>query len=283
MRKEVIRQTDFTSRELPKTRAKQFWDVVKHQKLNMVKVAMLQTVFNAPLMVWAVLYYLFLAAGPSSIFQISVYAGLIMIPCVIIANIGLVGSFACMKKIAYADGGFASSSFFMGMKDEWKKGLVLGFLEGIAGALLVIGSVFMLTVTGTNAFVRGLGLAAVIILFLTMTMMNYYSLAQSACYSNGVGRVIKNSFLMSLMRYPKHLLLLLLHPGLITGLVIGSFCIPVAGEYVGIGFLVIFSFINSFGILAWMLFILTSFDKFINKENYPEYVGKGLYKERQEN
>lgn len=283
MRKEVIRQTDFTSRELPKTRMQQFFDVIKHQKLNMVKVAMLQTVFNAPLMVWAVLYYLLLAAGPSSPFQITVFAAIALAVCITISDVGLVGSFSCMKKIAYADGGFASSSFFMGLKEEWKKGIVFGFLHGLVIGVSLVGLVFFISVPGAEVIVRGFGLAMLLILSVTGTMMNYYSLAQSSCYSNTMGKIIKNSLLMSLMRFPKHFLLFLLHPGVIVGAVIGSFCIPYAGEYVGIGVLVLFSFLNSFGILAWMLFTLTSFDKFINKENYPDYVNKGLYKERQEN
>ena len=282
MKKEIIRKTDFTSSERPRTRMAQFWDIIKHQKLNMVKIAMLQTVFNAPTMVWAVFYYILLAAGPSSVFQITVWFGLILIPCIIISNLGLVGSFSCLKKIAYADGEFASSSFFLGLKEEWKKGLVLGFIQGLVSGFCLIGLVFVLSVPGATALVKGFALAMLIILFLTITMMNYYSLAQASCYANSLGRVIKNSFLMTLMRYPKHCLLFLLHPGVIAGAVIGSFCIPYYGEYIGIGCLVIFSFINSFGILAWMLFILTSFDKFINKNNYPDYVNKGLYQERQE-
>lgn len=277
MRKEVIRQNDFSISERPSTRKAQFFDVLKHQKMNMVKISLLQTVFNAPLMVWAYLYYLFLAAGPSSVFKITVYAGLILIPCVVMANIGLCGSFACLKKIAYADGMFASSSFFLGMKEEWKKCVLFGLIQGLASALLLIGFVLVISVKDVNVYIKGLALAMVIILFLVSTMMNYYSLAQVSVYSNKTGVIIKNSFLLSLMRFPKHLLLFLLHPCLVVGLVCGAFCIPIAGQYVGIAVLLLFSFFNSFSLFAWMLFILTSFDKFINKDHYPDYVNKGLY------
>jgi len=280
MRKEVIRKTDFTTHELPHTRKQQFWDVLKHQKLNMIKISLLQTVFNAPTMVWAYLFYLILAAGPSSVFKVSVYISLALIPCLIIANIGLVGSFACLKKIAYADGMFASSTFFIGLKEDWKKGIVFGLLQGISTALFIVGLVFVLIAKDVNVYLRGFALTMVIILFLVTTMMTYLSLAQTAVYGNKIRATIKNSFLLSLMRFPKHLLLILLHPGLIIGLVYGAFCIPTAGEFVGIGVLLLFSFFNSFSLFIWMLFILTSFDKFINKEYYPDYVNKGLFIEK---
>lgn len=280
MRKEVIRPNDFTKTDRPHTRVQQFFDIVKHQKMNMVKISLLQTVFNAPIMVWAYLYYMFLAAGPSSVFKVSVYAGLILIPCIIIANIGLVGTFASLKRIAYSDGMFASSSFFLGMKQEWKKSIVFGLIQGLSAFLLLIGFIFVLVTKDVNVYLRGFALAMVIVLFLVTTMMNYYSLSQANVYSNRTGTIIKNSFLLSLMRFPKHLLLFVLHPGLIIGLVVGSFCIPSVGQYVGIGVLLLFSLFNAFLLFAWKLFTLTSFDKFINKEHYPDYVNKGLYIEK---
>ena len=38
-------------------------------------------------------------------------------------------------------------------------------------------------------------------------------------------------------------------------------------------------FFASFGHLIWMLNALSGFDKFINKDNYPDYYRKGLRKE----
>lgn len=283
MRKEKIRPTDFNVSELPRTRFEQFKDIFKHQFLNMVKISTLQAVFNMPFIVWCVLFFLYLVSvEQDSVFTIIVYGGALLIPCIVIANIGLTGSFYCMKKLAYGGGLFAASSFFVGMKEEWKKGLFTGFLQGITCSAVLIGCSFLGAYVNSNGWFVGLGITLLIILLLVMTMVNYYSLAQSACYSNKLSIIIKNSFLMGLMRFPKHLLLLLLHPGLMVIFVAGSYFIPYAGQYISYASLLLFVFLNSFGILAWMLFILTSFDKFINKENYPEYVGKGLFVENKE-
>lgn len=283
MRKEKIRSTDFTVSELPKTRWEQFKDLFKHQFLNMVKISTLQAVFNMPLIVWSILYFLYLGSvEKESVFTIIVYGGVLLAPSILISNIGLTGSFYCMKKLAYGDGLFAASSFFVGMKEEWKKGVFTGFLLGIICGGALIGCSFLYGYVNANGWVIGLGITLLLLLVFIAVMVNYYSLAQSAVYSNPVGVVVKNAFLMSLMRFPKHLLLLLVHPGIFVLGVVGSYLIPYAGQFISYAFLLLFVFLSSFGILAWMLFILTSFDKFINKENYPEYVNKGLFLENKE-
>ena len=283
MRKEVIRETDFSVTELPRTRWAQFKDLLKHQFLNLVKISCLQTVFNMPLLVWAILFVILLTTvNPEGTYVVILVGSGILIPCVAISNIGLSGMFYCLKRMAYSDGLFAASSYFVGMKEEWKKGLVLGLLQGLAAGVALAGTTFLYFYTAVNPWVIGLGITLLVILYFVMTMVNYYSLAQTAVYSNKTGVIIKNSFLMSLMRFPKHLLLFLLHPGLaITGYV-GMCFIPSVGVILSYVWLALFVILNSIGLLAWMLFILTSFDKFINKENYPDYVGKGLYKESKE-
>lgn len=283
MRKEVIRQTDYSVSELPKTRFAQFKDLLKHQFLNLVKISCLQTVFNMPLLVWAILFVIFLTTvNPEGVYIVILVGSGILIPCVAISNVGLSGMFYCLKKLAYADGLFAASSYFVGIKEEGKKGFVFGLLQGISAGVALAGTTFLYIFAGVNPWVIGLGITVLVILYFVMTMINYYSLAQTSVYSNKTGVIIKNSFLMSLMRFPKHILLFILHPGLAIAGYIGMCFIPNVGIIISYVWLGLFAILNSIGLLAWMLFILTSFDKFINQENYPDYVGKGLGKNTKE-
>lgn len=283
MRKEVIRETDFSIKELSKTRGAQFKDLLKTQFLNLVKISCLQTVFNMPLLVWAILFVIFLTTvNPEGVYVVILVGSGILIPCVAISNIGLIGMFYCLKRLAYSDGLFAASSYFVGIKEEGKKGFAVGLLQGLVSGVVLAGATFLYFYAAVNPWIIGLGITLLIILFFVMTMVNYYSLAQAAVYSNNTGVVIKNSFLMSLMRFPKHLLLFILHPGLVIIGYVGFCFVPYAGIIISYVWLALFALFNSIGLLAWMLFILTSFDKFINQENYPEYVGKGLYKESKE-
>ena len=81
--------------------------------------------------------------------------------------------------------------------------------------------------------------------------------------------VYKNSFLLTLVRFPIDLLLVILYPGIIIAL----FCIMEVTMFVGIGLLIFFSVI---GQLMWAMLTIHVFDLFINKEQYPEIYRKGL-------
>ena len=77
---------------------------------------------------------------------------------------------------------------------------------------------------------------------------------------------------MSLMRFPINLGLLILYPAGFIALI----CIMPITMYVGLGLMV---FTSAFGHLVWMLNAVSAFDKFINKEQFPDYYRKGLFKE----
>ena len=42
--------------------------------------------------------------------------------------------------------------------------------------------------------------------------------------------------------------------------------------------MVLFAFLNSLVVVIYTLLAHSAFDKYINKEHYPDMVGKGLYK-----
>ena len=74
------------------------------------------------------------------------------------------------------------------------------------------------------------------------------------------------------MRFPINLGLLILYPAGFIALI----CIMPITMYVGLGLMV---FTSAFGHLVWMLNAVSAFDKFINKEQFPDYYRKGLFKE----
>ena len=64
-----------------------------------------------------------------------------------------------------------------------------------------------------------------------------------------------------------------------TGVVITLACLNMITLIIG---LALFAIFNSVVIVIYTLLAHSAFDKFINKEHYPEMVGKGLYKESKE-
>ena len=275
MKQEKIRSTDYEQRERPKTRFKQFLDIFKHRFLELLKISLLQTVFNMPLLVTVFLFWILLQNSNTeeAFMFVFLIQGATLVVSLPISFIGLTGSFYALKKLAYAEGEYASSSFFIGLKEEWARGLLTGVIAGISGAIAVIGLYFFIfSPYELVSWVKGFGIAIVIIQLILVLMVCYYTIGQIVVYKNTFGNIFKNSILMVLLRFPINLGLLILYPGGFIALI----CIMPYTMYVGLGLMILTC---AFGHLTWMLNCLESFDKFINKEQFPDYYRKGLFKE----
>lgn len=278
MRKEKIRQTDYEQSERPATRFKQFFDIFRHRFLELIKLSLLQAVFVLPLLVTIFLFWILIknASTMQAAMMVFLIQGGSLMISLPIAFVGLTGSFYALKKLAYAEGEFASSSFFLGLREEWKKGLLIGFIAGLSGAIAVIGMYYFLVFpSDISTVVKGFGIAIVIIQLILVLIVCYYCLAQLVIYSNTLRHLFKNSIIMGLIRFPINLGLLILYPGGFIALV----CIMPLTMYIGLGLMILTSV---FGHLIWMMNAMTAFDKYINKEQFPDYYRKGLCQETKE-
>lgn len=272
MRKEVVRETDFTVNDRPSTRRGQFFDILKHRFLEMIKLSLLQAVFNMPLIVSIVIFYVLIRNSQdlNQLMTVFLLQGLLLIPCVSISYIGLTGVYYCLKKIIYADGEYASSSFFVGLKEEWKKGMVIGLIAGFSFAIAVIGFFFCyFYLSNVNSAIVGFGIAILSIQLIVVLIVSYYAIGQVVTYDNVMKNTLKNSLIFSLMRFPINLGLIIIHPGILIALT----CIMEITMFVSMGLLVVFVVI---GHLMWMLNATFTFDKYINKEQNPEFYHRGL-------
>lgn len=280
MREEKIKSVDYSASERPKTRTKQFFDIMKHRFVELLKLSLLQAVFNMPLIVSIVLFHILskTATSINALMTIFIIQGLSFLISMPFAFTGLTGFFYCLKKIIHAEGEYASSSYFIGLRDEWKKGVIVGMIVGASLALAVIGFFFFyFYVSSYNTTIAGLGIAIVIIQAVMVLMVAYYSIGQIVMYTNKMRFVLKNSFIMTLMRFPQNLLFIIIHPGILASL----FAIMDITAFVGVVLLIALSGI---GLLIWNLNIISAFDKYINKESYKEIYLKGLstYKQMEE-
>lgn len=278
MRKEKIRQTDYEQSERPATRFKQFFDIFRHRFLELIKLSLLQAVFVLPLLVTIFLFWILIknASTMQAAMMVFLIQGGSLMISLPIAFVGLTGSFYALKKLAYAEGEFASSSFFLGLREEWKKGLLIGFIAGLSGAIAVIGMYYFLVFpSDISTVVKGFGIAIVIIQLILVLIVCYYCLAQLVIYSNTLRHLFKNSIIMGLIRFPINLGLLIFYPGGFIALV----CIMPLTMYIGLGLMILTSV---FGHLIWMMNAMTAFDKYINKEQFPDYYRKGLCQETKE-
>ena len=274
MRKEKIRENDFKESERPSTRLAQFFDIFKHRFLEIFKLSFLQAIFAMPLAVSMILFYWLLkySTNINAMFTVFLTIGasaLISCPSLFV---GLTGVFYCIKKIAYAEGEYASSSFFIGLREEWKKGILIGVLQGFSLFIAVLGFFFAyFYLPEISTALSGFAITILIVQLIVVTILCYYSVAQVVIYNNKLRFILKNSFIFTLIRFPFNLFFFIIHPGIILAL----FSIMEITMYVGVGLLL---FLSSFGHLIWCLNTISAFDKYINKENYPDFYRKGLNK-----
>ena len=270
-------------RSLPTNRKEVFFDLLKHRKMNLFSLSCFTFMFFIPLAV-DLFYFNFLetaaiASNPDNIqqvlFSLIFYSMLFMLPCMVVGFIGLAGAFYVAKKMVWQESTSLGVDFFNGIKENWKHAIINGMVFGIILFGLIVGGAYLLIMSPTTPVWSGVGIGALILLFIVLGIVNALTFTQDVYYSNPFGTTMKNAFcFMGLLHWRVFLLFILT-----TGLVVGLGCINFITLAVG---LFLFAITNSVVVILYTLMSHSVFDKYINKEYYPDMVNKGLYKGNKE-
>jgi len=281
MKKEEKHITDQDVKQtLPTNRKEVFFDLLRNRKMFLFALSCYTFMFFIPLAV-DLIYFNFLESMAISaekyqyLFSLIFYSMIIMLPCMVIGFIGLAGAFYVAKHLVWQDGISLASDFFKGIKENWKHALINGVIFGLVLFGLVVGGSFMLIYADVHAVVRGIGIGALIVLFLVFGMVTVLNFTQGVYYENSFGVTLKNSFsFLGLLNW-KILVIYLLSTGVVATLGLINFLTLVIG-------LLLFAVLNSVVIVLYTLISHSAFDKYINQEHYPDMVNKGLYKVSQD-
>ena len=281
MKKEEKHITDQDVKQtLPTNRKEVFFDLLRNRKMFLFALSCYTFMFFIPLAV-DLIYFNFLESMAISaekyqyLFSLIFYSMIIMLPCMVIGFIGLAGAFYVAKHLVWQDGISLASDFFKGIKENWKHALINGAIFGLVLFGLVVGGSFMLIYADVHAVVRGIGIGALIVLFLVFGMVTVLNFTQGVYYENSFGVTLKNSFsFLGLLNW-KVLVIYLLSTGVVVILGLFNFLTLVIG-------LLLFAVLNSVVIVLYTLISHSAFDKYINLEHYPHMVNKGLYKVSQD-
>ncbi len=279
-RKERSVTEDEAIRSLPHNRKEVFFDLIKHRKVTLFALSCFTFMFFIPLAV-DLFYFNFLEAVAIEnekfeyLFSLIFYSMLIMLPCMLIGFLGFAGAFYTAKKLVWQEGISTAIDFFQGIKENWKYALVDGMVFGIALFGLVIGGSYLYIFAPVHAAVKGIGIGALIIVFIVLGIITALNFTQNVYYQNPYFRTFKNSFSFLGLTNWKTLLTFIFS----TGVVVTLNCFNMIT--IGVG-LFLFAILNSVVIIIYTLIAHSAFDKYINQEHYPEMVGKGLYKDDKE-
>ncbi len=281
MRKEERHITDADVKQsLPTNRKEVFFDLLKYRKMSLFALSCYAFMFFIPLAV-DLFYFNYLESMAivadkfEYLFSLIFYSMLIMLPCMVIGFIGLAGAFYVAKKMVWQEGISLASDFFKGIKENWKHAVINGVIFGLVLFGLIVGGSYLYIYAQVAPVVKGIGLGALILLFLMFGMVIALNFTQGVYYENPYGVTLKNSFsFLGLLNW-KVFLIYLLSTGVVVTLGLFNLLTLAIG-------LILFAVLNSVVIVLYTLVSHSAFDKYINKEHYPDMVGKGLYKNDKE-
>ena len=264
-------------KDLPHNRKEVFFDLIKHRKMTLFSLSSFTFMFFIPLAIDLFIANYFVVAAiyadkPKEAFSILFYLMLIMIPCMTVGFLGFAGAFYTIKKLVWQEGISIASDFFQGVKENWKRAIVNGFIFGLFTFGFVIGGSFLLIYSPTTPVWSGIGIGALILFLMLFGMITMINFAQDVYYQLPFGSTFKNSFSLLGLTNWKVLVLFLLSTGSVIILSIFNMVTLTIGLF-------LFAVLNSVVIVLYTLILHSAFDKYINKTHYPEMVNKGLYKE----
>lgn len=282
-------KSDFKSSMLPKNRREEFFFLVKMNYRQLVYLGIILLLFLLPVIVTYSLKNIHLgilqntyineyssaeeganAEYLSSYISISSLYLWVTFIFIIPVFVSLGGIFRVLRQLIWFEPVFFKDDFIKGIKDNWKATL----LAGIISSLGYVFSSYALILPGLSQYIIYLPYAALLVVILPICLL---IIEQSIIYQESNFKFFTNSLIL----YFKNLLFMLLF----SFLCYLPFVLIYVGEIIGgfsyIAFNVVFMALTIFAtpllFLAHLLNSFRAFDVSINRSNYPQLVGKGLF------
>lgn len=281
-------KSDFVSSMLPKNRREEFFFLVKMNYRQFVYLGIIFLLFILPVIAAYTLKNVHLgilheavqnagdksaeaAANYTNSF-ISISSLYLWITFVLIIPpfISLGGIFRVLRQIIWFEPVFFKDDFIKGIKDNWKATL----LAGIISSLGYVFSSYALILPGLSQYIIYLPYAVLLVVILPICLL---IIEQSIIYQESNFKFFTNSLIL----YFKNLLFMLLF----SFLCYLPFVLIYIGEIIGgfsyivfnVVFMALTIFVTPLLFLTHLLNSFRAFDISINRSNYPQLVGKGLF------
>lgn len=265
--------------KLPKTRKQQFKDILKNDFALIVDISLLQGLFSIPLIViFSVLIFMLTNLNDYSletIYPLVFYFSLASIIFFGLRNMARNATSGLLIKRIYNEGCFIIPTFWNKIKENGLKSFFVGLFEGICFFMFSSFTTYLIYLP-IKEIPKGLAIGMLALLFFFTTLAKEYFNSFSNIYELKFKDLLKNSYLFTLLCFPFSLLYFLCSIIIPVGLIMLS-------QYlVLIVVMILVLFYDGFWQLIISLYSIKKFDKYINKDNYPDYVDKGLQKDNKE-
>lgn len=275
--KQKVAKTDFSEQNLPHNRKEVFFDCVKLYWQKLLLLGLIMLACAVPLLTVSAVCDT-VQQGLSrqlldGVIDKVAYNGqaawlrfaeaLIDIPCYVIVCVGLSGTVRVTRQMVWAEPLFFANDFADGIKQNWLTFCLCGFLVSLLNVYLA----FAESSGGGLPAYLPLGVVTIVVLPTALWMM-----AASSVYNIGIGKNITNSFVLYIKTpFVTWLFVALFASVAISGLIgfVALRCI-----FLAVFIVVLLPAL----VMLWQLVCYSYFDKFINKQAYPEIVDKGIWR-----
>ena len=284
---------DFLIEQLPSTRRKQFFDIVKNEWRTLLALGAALFVFFLPFIISNICEAGFMNGTAEAIRQemgsegktaeeiasrvqnqmtsIHLLFNGINILCFMLFSLGLAGASRIIKCFGFGEGVLFKSDFFAGIKKYWKAFLLCGFFAGLFYFLISYVYAVLNPAGQESAGINILSGVTIGFYYAIIVPLLLFSLAQATLYELPFFKNLANSLRFTIVRYHFTAIFALVIYGvsLLTMIVY-----PVTMILSFAAFIVLLA---PFFALAFHLFALSLFDRYINEDHYPSIYKKGLY------
>ncbi len=272
---------DFSPAKFPKNRAKLFKYMLKNKFFKIYKNHWLMALFFLPLIAWGVLtmgytdwmFSLDPKEGITFLLEYWFTVHVTAIPLWMLAFVGLAGGLNVLRKLAWSDPVMLKSDFLRGIKASGKQISIIGLLFGIAYSMIRYAmdwlGFYYRVFEGSSTVVFGIFVC--LILLLVLIGYTAYLVCMSSLYNVTLKQLFVGAFKLYFADFfmASGIVLLCLIPMLLF--VFSDFAILIL-----IGYFVLLAGLIGFIIIPPFLVCQHTFDRIINKKDYPDYYGRGL-------
>lgn len=275
MKKKVnVIKSDFLVTDLPSNRKELFFDILKNQWRNLLLLSLIVMVILLPLVILRYYNMVIITNMLNSnniedirnnVFNSYVAYNVINSFLIVICGVLFGGVLRIYKKLSYNDGFFLGADFIKGVKENFKDFVVIFSVYAFINFLLEILCVnFLLDNNYLYYFFK-------VINYLIICPIVLIWVSLSSIYSDKVMVKLKSSYKLYIRYLFKILLVFII-------LVLPLFFLFIGNSYIQLFLPIGYSILYfPYAYLIFVLFMNYIFDEQINKKNFPDLVGKGMF------
>lgn len=270
---------DFDAQMLPHNRREVFFDCLKMRYSVFVWAGLMLLLFALPILMLmlfrdAQVVGLYSAFASGSIaekelsatlanYRVAFTASLLLL--LPIFAVGLAGVIRVLRQLIWGEGIYFAGDFKDGLKENAARYIFI----------FAVAAVFILGYAVLESYFSYSGNAVRYIIFAVIFIMIFpaglYITTMTAVYNIKLWACIKNSFILYIRTFPVSALF----AALLLGAYFGLIFIPIPLVKYAV-LLLLIVFVLPLYLTLWLLYSCYTFDRFINRKSFPEYIDKGV-------